>query len=132
MVRKAKLGYYNILNHHNVSDNKTFWKTVTPFFTEKVVNHDGVLLVEKNKTISDNDEISQKVNNFFADIVKNLNIPQYEDYLVNTDDIDDPILRAKVNFKNHQSIQLIKCHYENKSNTFCFSNITHCEIEKDI
>ena len=90
-----------------MSDNKTFWKTVKPFFTEKVVNHDGVLLVEKNKTISDNDEISQKVNNFFADIVKNLNIPQYEDYLVNTDDIDDPILRAKVNFKNHQSIQLI-------------------------
>ena len=34
--------------------------------------------------------------------------------------------------ENHQSIQLIKCHYENKSNTFCFINITHNEIEKEL
>ena len=88
------------------------------------------MLVEENETIWDNNEISEKLNNFFADIVKNLNIPQYEDHSVNTDNIDDPILTGKEKFKNHQSIELIKCHYENKSNTFCFSNITHTEIEK--
>ena len=140
LVRKAKLDYYNKLNHKKVSDNKSFWKTVKPFFTDKGVNHDRILLVEENETISDNNEISEKLNNFFADIVKNLNIPQYEDHLVNTDNIDEPILRAKVKFKNHQSIQLIKCHYENKNNTFCFnknntfcfSNITHTEIEKEL
>ena len=68
-------------------------------------------------------------------MMENLNIPQYENHLVNTDDIDDPILRAKEKFKNHQSIQLIKCHYENKNNknnTFGFSNITHTEIEKEL
>ena len=76
-------------------------------------------------------EISEKLNNFFGDIVKNLNIPQYEDHSVNTDNIDDPILIPKEKFKNRQCIQLIKCHNENKSNTFCFSNITHTEIEKN-
>ena len=64
--------------------------------------------------------------------MKNLNIPQYEDLLINTDNIDDPILRAKEKFKTHQSIQLIKCHYENNGNTFCFRNITHTEIEKEL
>ena len=34
-------------------------------------------------------------------MMENLNIPQYENHLVNTDDIDDPILRAKEKFKNH-------------------------------
>ena len=132
LVRKAKLDYYNKLNHKKVSDNKTFWKTVKPFFTDKGVNHNRILLVEENETISDNDEISEKLNNFFADIVKNLNIPQYEDHLVSTDNIDDPILRAKEKFKNHQGIQLIKYHYENKNNTFCLSHITHTEIEKEL
>ena len=55
-----------------MSDNKTFWKTAKSFFTDK------------DETISDNDEISEKLNSFFLDIVKNLNISQYDDHLVNT------------------------------------------------
>ena len=90
-VRKAKLDYYNRFNHKKVSDNKTFWKTVNPFLTDIGVNHDRILLAEENETISDNDEISEKLN------------------------IDDPILIGKEKFKNHQSIQLIKYHYENKN-----------------
>ena len=79
------MDYDNKFNHKKVSDNKTFWKTVKPFFTDKVVNRDRMFLVEENEAISDNDKISKKLNNFFADIVKNLTIPQYEDHSVNTD-----------------------------------------------
>ena len=90
LVRKAKLDQYNKLNHKKVDDNKRVWKAVKPFFTDKGVNQKRILLVEENETtISDNDEISEKLNNFFADIVKILSIPQYEDHLVNTDNIDD-------------------------------------------
>ena len=99
LVRKAKLDYYNKFNHKKVSDNKTFWKTVKPFFTDEGVNHDRILLVEENETISDNDEISGKLNNFFANILKILNIQQFGNYSVNSDNIDDPILRAKENLK---------------------------------
>ena len=98
LVRKAKLDYYNKLNHKKVSANKTFWKTVKSFFTNKEVNHHRILLVEENETISDNDEISEKLTNFFADVVKNSNIPRYEDHSVNIDNIDDPTLRAKEKF----------------------------------
>ena len=51
LVRKAKLDYYNKFNHKEVSDNKTFWKTVKPFFTDKGVNHDRILLAEEIETI---------------------------------------------------------------------------------
>ena len=92
--------------------------------------------------------------------MKNLNIPQYKDHSVNTDNIDKLIvthfqpmfiqrfsnvfrgyrsgtlaengLRAKEKFKNHQRVQLIKCYYENKGNTFCFSKLTHIEIVKEL
>ena len=50
LVRKAKLDYYNKLNHKMVSGNKTFWKNVKPFFKDKGVNHCRTLLVEKNRT----------------------------------------------------------------------------------
>ena len=60
--------------------------------TDKGVNHDRILLVKENETISDNDEIFEKLNNFFADVAKNVYIHQYEDNLINIDNIDDPIL----------------------------------------
>ena len=91
LVGKAKLDYHNKINRKKVSDNKTFWKTVKPFFTDKEVNHDRILLVEEDDSISDNDKISGKLNNFFAHIVNIFNIPQYEDRLVSTGNIDDPI-----------------------------------------
>lgn len=57
-----------------MSDDKTFWTTIKPLFTDKTVNQDRILLVKKNETILDNDKISEKVNNFFEDRVKHLNI----------------------------------------------------------
>ena len=36
LVRKAKKDYYNNLDHENVTDNKTFWKSIKPFFLKKV------------------------------------------------------------------------------------------------
>ena len=48
-------------------------------------------VVEEDETTSDDDKISEKLNNFFGDIGKNVNIPQDEDHLVKTDNIDDPI-----------------------------------------
>ena len=34
LVRKAKKDYNN-LDHENVTDNKTFWKSIKPFFLKK-------------------------------------------------------------------------------------------------
>ena len=31
LVRKAKKDYYNNLDHENVTDSKTFWKSIKPF-----------------------------------------------------------------------------------------------------
>ena len=35
LVRKTKKDYYNNLDHENVTNNKTFWKSIKSFFSEK-------------------------------------------------------------------------------------------------
>ena len=42
-----------------MSDNKTFWKTVKPFFMDEGFNHNRILLAGENETIPENNEISE-------------------------------------------------------------------------
>ena len=42
--RKAKKDYFDNLDLRNVTDNKTFWKTVQPLFTDKGMIHDKIIL----------------------------------------------------------------------------------------
>ena len=36
LLKKTKKNYYDSLNEKDVSDNKTFWKTVKPFLSDKI------------------------------------------------------------------------------------------------
>ena len=98
LVRKAKKEYFDNLDLRNVTDNKKFWKTVKPFFTDKGMNHDKIILVEDDEIISQSKQISESMNNFFADAIINLNNPQYEDPTSNTKGIDDPVLRKMIRY----------------------------------
>ena len=131
IVRKAKKSYYSNLDHKKIVDNKTFWKTIKPFFTDKGVNHDNITLVENEETVSDK-EISETLNNFFSEVVTNLNLPQYHDPTVNVDDIEDPVARTVEKYKNHPSTRLIKENYRNTNNTFHFENVSVKEIENEL
>ena len=113
-------------------DNKTFWKTIKPFFTDKDVNHDNITFVENEETVSDNKEISETLNNFFSEVVTNLNLPQYHDPTVNVYDVEDPLARTVEKYKNHPSIRLIKENYRNTNNTFRFENVSVKDIEKEL
>ena len=73
-----------------------------PFFTDKGMNDDKITLVEDNEVISENEQIFESLNNFFA-VAINLDIPQYEDQTINTNDTDDPVLRTIEKYKNHPS-----------------------------
>ena len=108
-------------------DNKIFWKTIKPYFTDKGINHDNITLVENKETVSDNKEISETLNNFFSEVATNLKFPQY----VHVEDIEDPVAGAVEKYKNHPSIRLIKENCRNKNNTFRFENVSVREIQKE-
>ena len=52
LIRKEKKAYYSNLNIRDVTDNKTFWRKVKPFFSEKVNLQTKILLVEKEDDLS--------------------------------------------------------------------------------
>ena len=68
LLKKTKKNYYNSLNEKDVSDNKTFWKTVKPFLSDKIVSKEQILLVENDEIISEDSKIAESLNSFFSNI----------------------------------------------------------------
>ena len=128
--KKSKEEYFDNIDLRNVTDNKKFWKTVKPLFTDKGMNR-KIILVEDDEIISENEQISESLNNFFADAVINLNIPQYEDRTSNTKSSDYLVPRAILKHKSHPSVKLIKTNSQNNVN-FRFQEIQATEIKKEL
>ena len=100
LTRKSKRDYYNNLDNRNVTDNKLFWQTVTPFFCDKGPTRQKIALIEKDQIRGNNKEVSEIFNNFFSSIVVKLNIPKYEDLSVNSVNTEDPLENLDINNKN--------------------------------
>ena len=93
---------------------KHFGKLSNRFKLKKGVNNEKITLVENDEIISNNDEIAETLNNFFINVIRNLNIPQYEDPTTDADNIVDPVFKAIEKFKTHSSIKLISSKYNTK------------------
>ena len=57
-----------------MTDNKKFWKTVKPLFSDKVKAKTVIKLVENDAMIDDDPKIAQIFNEYFVNIVKKLGI----------------------------------------------------------
>ena len=126
LVRKTKKDFYNNLDVKKITDNKQFWKTVKPFFSNKVINNEKITLIENEEVISDDQSIANKFSNFYASVVENLGI-ENENMKLNDEDIETVV----ENFKNHPSILKIKEHY-NSDSKFSFSPVNVTDVLKEI
>ena len=66
LFSSAKKAHYSNLNIKDVKDNKKFWKTVNPLFSEKVNTNENITLVDSNNIISSEIEIAEKLNVFLV------------------------------------------------------------------
>ena len=100
LTRKGKRNYYESLDLNNICDNKKFWATVKPIFSNKIKSVENIVLSENGVLIKDEEEVAKIFNNFFVNIVPNLGIKtQYE--LVNTtDNSQDRIGNAICKYEN--------------------------------
>ena len=79
-------------------------------FSEKTKSRESIVLIEKSETISKEDEVANTLNNFFSNIVTNLNIPEHHVNALHHWLSNHPILKViLLKYKNHPSINTIRC-----------------------
>ena len=124
LLKRVKKDYYNNLNLNIFKDNKTFWKNIRPLFSDKQKGcQKEFILIENDLVTSDEKAIADKLNNYFLDVIKNLDIEPYTGIDDNQEDECNFINMIVLKYKNHPSILKIKNHviYTEK---FAFSKPT--------
>ena len=108
LLRKTKKRYYENLNEKSVVENKLYWKTVKPLLSGKVAGNDKIHLIENNELVKTDLEIAEILNNFFSNIVQNLDISRYSNDEPLVSNINDAILKAILKYRNLPSIIAIQ------------------------
>ena len=134
-VRKnVKREYFENLNINFVDENKTFWKTVRPYFSNKNLKNSKIVLVENNEIVTDNRKNAEIMNNYFVNITQNWNIPEsILGKMPRNTDVEclDPIDQILLNYCKQPSILTIKV-FVKPTETFSFNKADEKEIEKEI
>ena len=107
-LRKNKGDYFRNLNNEIVTDNRKFWKTISPVFSEKDFHREYITLNKSNKTISNKQKLTETFNTSFSKIVPNLNLGNNLGDNITNPNITDPVLCAIQNYENHPSTLKIK------------------------
>ena len=139
-----KKNFFSNINTSDITDNKTFWKTVKPFFTDKIKTKSKITLIEKKivsqegqeeivseKIITEDQAVAEVFNKFFINIVPNLKISTDHGYDNDFIATDDQVANAVNKFRNHSSIIMIKNKKKNDQ-SFSFGPVTYDDVLKKV
>ena len=65
------------MNIKQVLDNKLFWKSIKPFFSDKGPSTSKITLVEGNNIVSNEEEIANVMNDYFINVTRTLNLKKH-------------------------------------------------------
>ena len=97
-----------------MKDNRKFWKTVNPLFSEKSYAKEFISFINDDGLIRKSEDLAKTFNNFFSSIVKKLGIERVLDGESNLPKVDDPILKAIAKYENYPTILRIKDYMKEK------------------
>ncbi len=109
LLKNEKKRYFKNLHMNNFTDNKKFWNTIKPLFSNRGGGSQKITLIDKeDKIISNDKEVAETFNEFFKNSVQSLEISENR-YLMNeTGNLIDPVEKVMKKFENHPSIIDIK------------------------
>ena len=73
-VKKAKRNYYENLDLNDINDNKKFWATVKPLFSNKIKSADYIFLDESGEIIRNEVKVANVFNKYFVNMVPSMGI----------------------------------------------------------
>ena len=89
-----KKSYYENFRGKNIIDEKLFWKTIKPSFSDKLGARDKIHLTEKDEIIKTEIETAETLNRVFANVINNPLI----------DSIEKCTIKVPLKYRNHPSI----------------------------
>ena len=131
LLGKNKREYFNNLNEKNVCDNKKFWRVVKSLLSNKIISNEKITIAEGDKIIRSDKETAKVLNEFFTNVITNLNMPQFNKIDQTSENISDPVINAIVKYRAHPSIIAIKENCTSKSN-FNFLIVEKVDILKEV
>ena len=131
-MQKAKKQYFSNLEPKLKTNNKKFWKSVKPLFSDKITVKEIIKLTENTEILSSDTDKADTFNDYFRNVVQNLNIPR-ENSMLNTNICLNPVLAVVEKYKHHQSIISINKKMREKGRPkFSFHFVTLDEALKEI
>ena len=98
----AKRDYFSSLDINKLNDNKRFWKTIKPFFSDKGINSQKLILIENDVILTKETDISKIMNNYFVNITECLELKHD---VLNNFNVD--LTEITETYKEHISIKKI-------------------------
>ena len=120
----------NPLTISKITDNKTFWKTIRPLFSNKSYLANSRITLLKNRDIlSGEAKVAYTFNEFFSN-AKESKIEKDDNLLTDVIEETDPVLKAIKKYKNHPSILRIKSSFKHpKVFSFKYFNVEDVKRE---
>ena len=115
----------------HLNNTRKFWKIIKPFFFDKGMNFNKMMILEEDKLLSEEGSIAEVMNNYFVDISKSLNLKDFsESNMYNSGNNRGHSLNS-VLFEDHVSVKIIR--EKNVDNgEFHFQPISTDELKKII
>lgn len=92
----------------HITDNKKFWHTMKPVFSDKGTRSSKITLIEGDRIIFEDTEVAKTLNTCFDNAVASLNINVPKECITDTTDTIDLIDKIILKYSNHPSIISIK------------------------
>ena len=69
IIKKAKRNHYKNLDLKHINNNKKFWASVKPLFSNKIKPAEDIHLGEPGEIIRNEKEVANVINKYFVNIV---------------------------------------------------------------
>ena len=99
LLKKTKKDYFSKVNPKLVSDNKNFWRSIKPHFSDKGNFSNKIMISEEDCIVSDDRRPSEIFNTYFINITKTLDL---KSSIISTNNSVPEIIET---FKDHPSIK---------------------------
>ena len=130
VLKKQK--YYEPLDISKITGNKTFWKTISPLFSNKsYLTNSRITLLKNGAILSEEAKVADTFNEFFSNVVKELEIEKDDNLLTDATEETDPVLKAIKKYKNHPSILRIKSSFKHPK-VFSFKYFNVEDVKREI